>query len=150
METHRFYVTQRADGGLRVVQMSDDGIVADGEMLRRNFWDGAPPVFDPERADAAAHDAHDEMKASVDYRSRPSRNLPRVPAPRDLPWQTMASPYARRNYAPGLANIGSSVSTPLVSGSEYVRGDAAAANLDARADEATKAYLERNEALRTA
>lgn len=126
----------------------DDEIVADGETVRRNFWDGKPAEFDAERADALARDAHDAMKASIDYRSRPSRNLPRAPKPQDLEWLTMEG--GKRNYKPGLAPIGSRVTTALVSGSEYVRGDAAPANLDALADEATKAYLERNEALRNA
>lgn len=102
---------------------------------------------EPEAAAIAAYEAH-----KVWLRTPPRlRDQARVPAPRDPDYITMASPYAKRNYAPGLANIGSKVTTPLVSGAAYVRGDAApAGDLAALKRQADEAWEARNQQLRDA
>jgi hypothetical protein len=77
----------------------DDDVVRDGDVVHYplQFRDAK---FDPERADAEARDAWDEMKAGIDFRSRRKRGAPYVPRPRDPPWQTMEG--GKRTYGPGL------------------------------------------------
>ena len=93
-----------------------------------------------------AEQAYTEWKTQLSSQWR-TRSGVRPPSVKDLPWQRM--PAGSRKPRAGLANIGSSVSTPMVPASEYVRGDSAGDVEDMRhIDDERRATLADCEAVR--